>query len=77
MTPADFTFTRYIALPPQSRRFFRVILAVGIWPFIAIDFVRDVGIGIGRAFREASINARCTIGDYRIAKKKIDDWGRP
>jgi len=74
MTPADLTFTRYVALPAASRRLFRVLLAVGIWPFIAIAYVRDVATGIRYAFRLARTNARSTVGDFRAARKKISDW---
>ena len=81
MTPADLTFTRYLAMPLASRRLFRAFLPVAIWPLAAADLVRDFIAGFRYAgirwgFRYAKTGVRLTMEDYRAVRNKIADHGR-
>lgn len=66
---------KYLALPLWGRRFYRVTIAAFIGPFIVVDFVRDVCIGLRHSFRDAKANARETWRDYLLHRKDIADFG--
>lgn len=78
LTPDDVVAqmrAEYLAMSPAGRRAFRYLLPIMIWPCIAGAFVVDVVIGVGGAFRDATLNAATTRSDYRRHRADITKIG--